>query len=49
MFTDSSSLDHLLQAVTAEFGSVHILVNCGWPHQADTYTRSHGIRMEWDS
>ena len=26
--TDSSSLDHLLQAVTAEFGSVHILVNC---------------------
>jgi len=26
--TDTSSLDHLLQAVTAEFGSVHILVNC---------------------
>src|SRR6202158_2418436 len=26
--TDTSSLDHLLQAVTAEFGSGHILVNC---------------------
>ncbi|MGZ4730653.1 MAG: SDR family NAD(P)-dependent oxidoreductase, partial [Terriglobales bacterium] len=26
--TDTASLDHLLQAVTAEFGNVQVLINC---------------------